>query len=105
MFSPPSPFIPESLLQKLITICSVVSCQDCCSLKPHCPVSALTLQTEAHCLNCLCHSLDNPKSLSVTCFAGHFTFKVLSIDNVPMWEQEALDIKETEDNVLSLVNL
>lgn len=32
-------------------------------------------------------------------------FKVVSIDSVPVWEQEALVIKETEDIVLSLGNL
>lgn len=32
-------------------------------------------------------------------------FKVVLIDNAPLREQEALDIKETEDIVLSLKNL
>lgn len=29
-----------------------VACQGCCSLQPHCPVTALTLQTETHYLDC-----------------------------------------------------
>lgn len=49
--------------------------------------------------------MNDPKSFFDTCFSGHFILKVVSIDNEPVWEQEALNIKETEDIVLSLENL